>query len=674
VQGTVVLNAGSGSDTAQFNDQGHGGNETYSVAGGALTVGRLSDFNVAFNGMSSIALDSSSGDDAYTLNGPAYNLGLSIADGSISLENGILNANDLQLASEAVLSGYGAIDANITNAGQVNADGPAPLAIGGNYTQTAGVTNVVSGSPLSVTGLLDEQGGGVNLLDGGLEADGGYHVDYGASLTGDGQVTGNVTNAGTVDTDTSGSPLAVSGAYTQTAGVTNVVGGSALSVTGALDEQGGVLNLGNGSLQVNGGYTVEGGATLDGSGQIAVEVTNDGTIQVAGYNAIGGLTTPADSPAGLPDGLNDAGTLDMAIAGASPYDTYTDAGSATLGGTLNVQLLNNFMPTPGEWFSLLPDMTSGQFAVLNLPSLGGESFVPEYDAPNHPGFSLLVLGTTDTSLASNLNPAAPGQAVTFTASVMAYGGTPTGTMTFLDGQTVLGTATLTPGGMGAQASFTTSGLSLGSHSVTAVYGGDGSYARSTSQVWTQTVQLAYTFTSVSSSLNPSAPGQSVTFTASVMTSGNATGTVSFFDGTTPLGSATLANGTATLTTSALPAGGLSITASYNGDAGHAGSSASLTQQVNGGQSMTMTMLSSSSNYASYGQPVTFTASIMSGGSPTGTVSFYDGTTLLATVNVSNDAAAYTTSVLLRGSNSITAVYSGDADFDGNSSVLDETIQ
>ena len=374
VQGTVVLNAGSGGDTVQFNDQGHGGNETYSVAGGMLTVGRLSDFNVAFNGMSGLALDRSSGDDAYTLNGPAYNLGLAIADGSVSLENDILNANNLQLNSAAVLSGYGTINANINNAGQVNA------------------------------------------------------------------------NAGA---------LSVSGAYTQTAGVTNVVSGSALSVTGALNEQAGVLNLSNGTLQVNGGYTVESGATLDGSGQVAADLTNDGTIQVAGYNTIGGLTTPAQSP----DGLSDAGVLDMAIAGASSYDTYTDAGSAALGGTLNVQLLNGFMPTPGEWFNLMPDMTSGQFAALNLPNLSGETFVPEYDALGHPGFSLLVLGTTYTSLASNLNPAAPGQSITFTASVMGYSGTPNGLMTFYDGTTVLGTVAVTPGGMGAQASFTT-GLRL----------------------------------------------------------------------------------------------------------------------------------------------------------------------------------------------------------------------
>ena len=63
---------------------------------------------------------------------------------------------------------------------------------------------------------------------------------------------------------------------------------------------------------------------------------------------------------------------------------------------------------------------------------------------------------------------------------------------------------------------------------------------------------------------------------------------------------------------------------------------------------TFTSLSSSANSSPYGQPLTFTASIMASCSVSETVSFYDGTTLLATVNLSNGTATYTTSVLLRG--------------------------
>ena len=163
---------------------------------------------------------------------------------------------------------------------------------------------------------------------------------------------------------------------------------------------------------------------------------------------------------------------------------------------------------------------------------------------------------------------------------------------------------------------------------------------------TQTVQLARTPTSVFSSLNPSAPGNSVTFTASVMTSGNATGTVSFYNGSTRLGTGTLTNGTATFATSTLTAGHHSITAVYNGDAGHASSTSQvLTQQVNSGQAMTGTMLSSSADPSPYGQPVTFKATVEHEGAttPTGTISFYNGSAMLATIALSNDAALYTTS-------------------------------
>lgn len=80
-------------------------------------------------------------------------------------------------------------------------------------------------------------------------------------------------------------------------------------------------------------------------------------------------------------------------------------------------------------------------------------------------------------LSSSGNPPAVGQAVTFTATVRG-GGTPTGSVAFRDSATTLGTIPLG----GGVASFTTVALAAGIHTVTAVYGGDATFAPSTAAI------------------------------------------------------------------------------------------------------------------------------------------------------------------------------------------------
>ncbi len=184
---------------------------------------------------------------------------------------------------------------------------------------------------------------------------------------------------------------------------------------------------------------------------------------------------------------------------------------------------------------------------------------------------------TTTSLATTPNPSAYGQSVVFTAGVSPSSGTgtPTGSITFLDGATVLGSSALDSNGL---ATFSTSSLSIGTHSLTAQYSGDGVFAGSTSSATLQTVNKTDTTIGLTSNHNPSNNGQPVTFKATVSPS-MATGIVQFFDGSTLLGGVALASGSASLTVSGLSVGSHSITATYSGDGNYNGSTSGVLTQV-----------------------------------------------------------------------------------------------
>ena len=168
-------------------------------------------------------------------------------------------------------------------------------------------------------------------------------------------------------------------------------------------------------------------------------------------------------------------------------------------------------------------------------------------------------------------------------------------------------------------------------------------------------------TTLSSSLNPSTIGDQVTFTATV-TGASPTGTIAFFDSGTPLGTVTLVSGVASLDLITLGVGSHTITASYSGDADDA--PGILEPPCTGGRSAptapTTTTLISAPNPSDFGEAVTFTATV-AGGSPTGTVTFFDGGTPRDIVPLAGNTAISVTSSLSGGSRTITARYNGDAD-------------
>lgn len=173
-----------------------------------------------------------------------------------------------------------------------------------------------------------------------------------------------------------------------------------------------------------------------------------------------------------------------------------------------------------------------------------------------------VKAPTVTTLTSSPNPSTLGQTANFSAAIATNGvGTPTGTVTFDDGSAVLGTSSVS----GGTALFSTAGLVAGEHSITATYSGDSTFSGSTSPALSQDV-LATTTTILTSSPNPSKPGASVTFTATVTSSaGIPIGSVQFLNGTTVLKTVNLVSGIAEYKTSKLAIGSNIVTAVYSGD-------------------------------------------------------------------------------------------------------------
>jgi uncharacterized repeat protein (TIGR01451 family) len=225
---------------------------------------------------------------------------------------------------------------------------------------------------------------------------------------------------------------------------------------------------------------------------------------------------------------------------------------------------------------------SGGVATFNLSTLavGSHSIVATYagdallsGSTSAPVVQVVNSAATSVSISATPSPSGQGHPVTFTANVAPS--TATGSVTFFDGGAALGTSAISSG----VATFTTSSLANGSHSITATYGGDANFAGSNSAALNHVVKAQTSVTLVSAP-NPSSAGQSVTFTATV-TPSNASGSVQFLEGNSTLGTATLVNGMAAHSTSSLTGGTHVVTAEYAGDAVHLGSmSSSATQTVN----------------------------------------------------------------------------------------------
>lgn len=251
---------------------------------------------------------------------------------------------------------------NFTNNGSLIVGTNSKFDVNGNLTNFNSGTDTLMGGIYNVTGTLQFNNANIVTNSANLTLNGGlYKIDN--QTAGDGLANfatnsstgsftlaknasfsslGTLTNSGTVKVN-KGSTLTIgaSGNYTQTAGNTTVDG--TLVATGA------------GIIQVSGGNVFGNGGNLNGNTSNSGTLNIGDAVKTAGADTVSGAYTQ-----------NSAGALDIDIGGSTAgtkFDQLTVTGAASLNGTLNLDLINNFVPTVGSMFD-----------ILNASTLNGTTF------------------------------------------------------------------------------------------------------------------------------------------------------------------------------------------------------------------------------------------------------------------------------------------------------------
>jgi alpha-galactosidase len=454
---------------------------------------------------------------------------------------------------------------------------------------------------------------------------------------------------------------------------------------GKISGPGGIKVTGSSrTLALQGNNTYEGGTTIDSTGNIGLLIASytalgTGTFTAnqsqmtvttgAGSGFMAGIDLPGNTT--YPNGVTNAFVINpgkfLNVYCTSSSNTLRLGGDISGGGTLNkwrnsstlilsgnntysggTIIANGKIICESENSLGSGPLTLGTSGRLQLDfvgssdvaslSLGGTTMANgTWGSSSSPadnkndtyfsGFGIVTVGPpkapTTTALAqtAGTNPTNIGFSVTFTATVS--GGTPSGSVAFYDGLTLLG---ISPLDGAFQASVSTTALPEGNRSIVAQYQGDATYASSTSSPFPIQVidarSASATTLALTSGSNPSPKGASVTFTATV-TGLSPVGTVTFYDRKNLLGSVAL-NGSAqaSITTDTLPNGRRRITAMYSGDLNNKPSTNTYIQNVNapaGNGKLKVFILAGQSNMQGHGRtefgrnPENLTASLIVGG-------------------------------------------------------------
>jgi hypothetical protein len=375
--------------------------------------------------------------------------------------------------------------------------------------------------------------------------------------------------------------------------------------------------------------------------------------------------------------------------------------------TFKDALTNGTTPPPATTLAASVALNgSGQATYTTSSLASGSHFISiDYSGDSHFSAGSIELvqnihaSATTTTLTSSPSPMAFGGTVTFSATVsptVSGLGAPTGMVVFTEGTTVLGQEAVDSSG---NATFTTTSLGAGTHTVTAAYHSDPIYASSRgndSASPQEITQATTTLSDVSSSLaSPYSFGQTVTYTATVSVTapggGTVAGTVTFKNENGTLGSAAVgAAGVATFSTASVTVGTHTITASYGGSANYTssndfGSASPLVQTVTQSTSGIAVTVPSGTTY--FGQPMTYFATVTNTGggtgAPTGTVSFTikNGTTTitggpetLSAINSTQSQAKFVTTGAMGGiTQTVSASYGGDTNFSASGPVTGTNV-